>query len=309
MPLTSLRHPATVIGASLAPATQTAYQRIHEQLACFLRANGSSLFPVSVGDLVDFIAFRFESGCSAATLATAMSAIAYGHRLRGLPDPTVDFYVKQLLAGARRLRSSRDRRLALNIQEITRLIMAVRSMPLSPVDRAAFGAIIPLAFFALLRPGEVVISGTAEHTMRVRHVQLQPGLLTVIIPSSKTSVQPFPIQLLARPDISICPVRAMHEYMAIRGPGYPDDPFFINGRRRPLTNRDLTSVLRQAGRLAGLEETRLSGHCLRISGASHGAASGLSELQLGQAGRWSSSAVRRYVRQPVSLLHLTVANQ
>ncbi|KAF0301676.1 hypothetical protein FJT64_026050 [Amphibalanus amphitrite] len=46
-------------------------------------------------------------------------------------------------------------------------------------------------------------------------------------------------------------------------------------------------------RMAGLDAARLSGHCLRIGGASHGAAVGMTELQLGQAGRWSSQALRR----------------
>ena len=292
--------------ASLAPATRDAYQRTQEQLALLLRRpEGRQFFPVSVLELADFIGFRFEAGCSASTIATAMSAIAYGHRIRGLPDPTVDFDIKQLLAGARRLRTNQDSRLALSIQEVTRLCSVMRSLPLSPIDRAAFCAIIPLAFFALLRPGEVVIGNNAAHTVRIRHMLVQPGHLSVVVPSSKTSTNPFKVELVARPDIPICPVRAMHENMAIRGPGGDDDILFIDGHRRPLTCRNLTSALRQAGRIAGFEESRLSGHCLRISGASHGAALGMSELQLGQAGRWSSAALRRYVRRPISLLQVT----
>ena len=295
-----------LIGASLAPSTQDTYRRIQEQLAVFLgRPAGRSLFPVSVGELVDFIGFRFEAGCNASTLATAMSAIAYGHRLHGLPDPTADFYIKQLLAGARRLRATSDKRLALDLHDIVRICRGLRALPLSPIDRAAFGAIIPLAFFAMLRPGEVVVSNTARHTIRYRHVQVQPTCLTVVIPSSKTSAAPFTVTLLARSDIPVCPVTAVREYLALRGPGHGDDVFFVNGRRHPLTCGALTSVLRRAGRLAGLDAARLSGHCLRISGASHGASMGLSDLQLGQAGRWTSNALKRYVRRPISLLGIT----
>ena len=81
---------------------------------------------------------------------------------------------------------------------------------------------------------------------------------------------------------------------------------FVDVHLRPLTTRALTRTLKQAGQIIGLDPRRLSSHCLRISGASHGADIGLSELQLAQAGRWSSlAAMRRYVRRPVSLLQAT----
>ena len=115
------------------------------------------------------------------------------------------------------------------------------------------------------------------------------------------------MRLAARPDIPTCPVAALRSYLEVRGPGKPDDVLFVNGRRRPLTCKDLTHALNHSARLAGFDASRVSGHCLRISGASHGAALGMSELQLGQSGRWSSPALWRYLRGPVSLLELTSA--
>lgn len=226
-----------------------------------------------------------------------MSAIAYDHRVRGLPDPTADFRVKQLLGGARRLRAGLDDRVALSVQDVTNICIALRSLYSSPVDRAAFGAIIPLAFFLMLRPGEVVAGAALDHTMRIKHVRLNQQQLTVTIPSSKTSAAPFTTTLVARPDIVACPVAAMREYLAVRGAGAPDDIMFIDGRRRPITCQDLTAALRRAGRTVGLDERHLAGHCLRISGASHGAALGLSEVQLKDVGRWSSPAWQRYLLQ------------
>ena len=292
----------TLIEASLAPTTRTAYARIHQQLALFLRRpHNVPLFPVSVSELADFLGSRFEAGCTATTLSTAASAIAHGHRDVGLPDPTSAFQIKQLLAGARRLRTSIDQRLALSMQDVMNICGVIHSLPISPVDRAAFCALIPLAFFAMLRPGELVVSATDAHTVRVQHVSIAGDALTIVIPSSKTPANEFTVHMVARPDISVCPVSAIREYSKVRGPGRSNDVFFIDGRRRPITY-DLTVILRQAGRIVGLDAARLSGHCLRISGASHGAEVGLTELQIQELGRWSSSAVRRYLRRPVSLL-------
>ena len=219
------------------------------QLASFLsRAADQSLLPVSTQELLDFLGFRYEAGCGSSTLASAVSAIAYDHRVRGLPDPTADFRVKQLLGGARRLRAGLDDRVALSVEDVTRICIALRSLYSSPVDRTAFGAIIPLAFFLMLRPGEVVAGAALDHTLRIKHVRLNQQRLTVTIPSSKTSTAPFTTTLVARPDIVACPVAAMREYLAVRGAGAPDDIMFIDGRRRPITCQGLTAALRRAGR-------------------------------------------------------------
>ena len=179
------------------------------------------------------------------------------------------------------------------------------ALPFSPLERAAFRAIFTLGFFALLRPSEITYSGRQSHHIRLSNVVLHDNTLSVTVPSSKTSVNPFETHLVRRPDIETCPVKAVAEYLHVRGPGLPLDALFIGDDRRPITCRALTSVMRRAGRVAGLDVVRLSGHCLRIGGASHGAAVGMTELQLGQAGRWSSQAVRRYLRQPVTVLQAT----
>ena len=80
-----------------------------------------------------------------------------------------------------------DRRLAISHCELAQLCGAIGSLPISPVDRSAFVAIFSLAFFAMLRPGEVVVGANPAHTVRLRHVELRAGQLAVTIPSSKTS--------------------------------------------------------------------------------------------------------------------------
>ena len=309
MGLAVLRHPVTVAAladAALSPSTVRAYHATWSRLGVFLRRPSVlALFPVSVSETADFLASRYADGSGSATLAGVSSAISYGHKIRGLPDPTNDFRIRQILAGARRLRPSRDSRMAITLVDLRRLCAALSAIPLSPLERAAFRAIFTLAFFALLRPGEVVCSGRANHYVRFGGIRLQHGLLRVTIPSSKASSSPFTTQLVRRPDIMECPVLAVRDYLAIRGSGQPQDALFIGDDRHPITGRALTTALRRAGRHVGLEPARLSGHCLRIGGASHGAAVGMTELQLGQAGRWSSQAVRRYLRRPVSVLQAT----
>ena len=254
--------------------------------------------------MADFIGARFEAGCKASALASFCSAIAYGHRMRGLPDPSSDFRIRKLLAGARRIRPSRDGRPAITLDDLIRLCRALSVMDLSPVDKAAFQAIFPLAFFAMLRPGEVLLGDNPSHTLRVQAVSLRSDRLVVTVPSSKTSHSPFTTELVARPDLAICPVQALRQYLHIRPVGCSRDFLFVSGQSKPITTRQLIRTLRGAGRIAGLDVAKLTGHCFRIGGASYGAQLGMSELQLCEAGLWNSSAVRSYLRRPTSLLQL-----
>ena len=253
----------------------------------------TKLFPVSVSEAADFLGSRFDDGCGAATLASIRSAIAFGHRMRNLPDPTLDFCVRTMLIGARRLRPGNDKRLALTVDELHRLCAALRGIRMDPIARAAIHAAFALAFFA-------------SHTIRLGGVTVGRTRMVVMVPSSKTSSVPFRIELAARTDLAVCPVGAMREFVAIRGAGSPHSPLFVDGRHCPLSSRFLNRILKMAGPSAGLDPARLSGHCFRIGGASHGAKLGLPDLQIAQAGRWTSiTAMRRYVRRPVSLLQST----
>ena len=297
---------ATLMAASLAPPTIRSYQAAWTELSEFVRRPVlAGLFPVGVAELAEFLGSRYDNGLAAATLSSFTSAISFGHKIRGLTDPTADFRIRQLLAGARRLRPSRDRRVAFTLLELGRLCTALQHVNLSPIERSAFRAIFPLAFFALLRPGEIVRSGQQDHFLRLGSVRMQHGQLHLTVPSSKTSTTPVTIQLEARPDLYECPVAAVCSYLEIRGTGHQHDALFVGNGRRPITNRQLNHTLRQAGSLAGLDVTRLSGHCFRIGGASHAASIGMTELQISVAGRWSSQAMRRYLRRPVSILQAT----
>ena len=78
--------------AALAPATQRAYERTWRNLRTFLQlVPGADLFPISTANVIEFVAACFEDGCGASALASHCSAITYGHRIRGLPDPANAF--------------------------------------------------------------------------------------------------------------------------------------------------------------------------------------------------------------------------
>ena len=293
-----------LVDRALAPSTRAAYGRVWEDIAsiCHLPPT-DQMFPITVSQVADYLAVLYDAGRSASTICSHASAISYGHKRLGLPDPTTDFRVRQMLVGAKKTRPSVDSRRPVSLEELGSLCTALNLAGLDRVDRLAFRAIFLVVFFGLLRPGELVQGGTSAHTLRLPDVELSQGELVMTIQSSKTSSVPAVIRLEARPSMELCPVRAVSEFTRVRGqaPGL----FFVDSRGAPITTSRLSSLMKRVSKLAGLGDRGISGHCLRIGGASHGALKGLSELQLSVAGRWRSSAVRRYVRRSVSVLSVS----
>ena len=142
-----------------------------------------------------------------------------------------------------------------------------------------------------------------HHTLRLCDIHFSGDNLSIRLPSSKTSLAPHTLTLTARPDLPLCPVRALRAFLRARP--RCGGQLFINSSGRDITTAQLTNLMKQVALLSGLRPNNISGHCLRIGGASHGALKGMSELQLAEAGRWRSRAVRRYVRRNISVLSLT----
>ena len=306
MDVGALRGPSTassLIEAALAPTTRSFYTRVWHNVGVDHLPGGVMAFPMPVSAVADYLAALFDKGCSSSTLTSHASAIAYGHKIRGLPDPTSHFHIKQLLQGARRLRASIDHRKALTLDDIIRLSTALYAIGLRRVDRTAFRTIFLLGFFGLLRPGELVRGANSQHTLKATDISLSGGVLIVRIPSSKTSVTPQTITITARPGLDCCPVKAMQDFLQVRPNG--GSQLFIDAAGAPIDSNRLSAIMKQAARVCGMDSVGISGHCLRIGGASHGAMHGMTELQLAEAGRWRSRAVRRYVRRNMSVLSVT----
>ena len=161
---------AALIEAGLSPSTRLFYARVWNDLAREHRwQEGGG--PIPPGLITEYLAGLYLKGCSPSTMLSHASAIAYGHKMRGLPDPTSDFRVKQLLRGASKLRPTSDVRQALTLQDISYFCDKLAFTGLPPADRLAFRAIFLLGFFCLLRPGELVKGGggASSHASAMRY--------------------------------------------------------------------------------------------------------------------------------------------
>ena len=138
--------------------------------------------------------------------------------------------------------------------------------------------------------------------LQLSHIQLpntqnEPTHIIINMQNNKHAQgTPMPITITTQKDISICPVKALINYLHLRGtqPG----PLFILHDGRSVPSYVFTTTLKECIATMGLDPQQYTSHSFRIGGASFAHQHNFSDIQLQRLGRWKSSAYRRYIRCP-----------
>ena len=279
--------------SSLTQHTQDSYRRAWQHFHSFLQTKGFVFtFPIPLHVLANFIAFLFEQEYAPGTIVSMISALSFVHKLLMAFDPTDTFVIKKMLQGCKKLKCQFDTRLPITLSILVKILNQAKFLFSGAFAQARFKAMCTLAFHALLRIGEM----TASHNNLSRNcVHMDSGFLILQFLKFKHSAGSNSTHTVkASPGAAHCPVAAMNEYLVLRGdiPG----PLFLSVNGSPVFRKTFANELKLALRMAGLHNQRYTSHSFLIGGASHLASLGFSELQIRQAGRWSSSAYLSYLR-------------
>ena len=165
-------------------------------------------------------------------------------------------------------------------------------------------AALALGLYGFLRQGEMTCPHIRDWDPEVHaaleNVTLQPGAdrFAFEIKASKKDIcrwgQSVDLFATGTPD---CPVGNMDRYLGQRrhqGPG----PLFTHADGTFLTRSRLAKALRTALKGCGYAQNEFSTHSLRRGGCTSMAAAGVSKLQIGYIGRWTSDALERYLEIP-----------
>ena len=182
-------------------------------------------------------------------------------------------------------------------------------LPRSHSDNKMIWAAFTLAFFGFLRISEFTCNTRFNPRLHLTSSDIKfipsptsPQYMRVEIKASKTD--PFRkgmYLIIGQTSQTICPVRAMKEYVDIL-PQTWTGPLFTYSNGRRLTRQRLTNELRTLlGRL-GLNSSLYAGHSFRIGAATSAAAVGLPSWLIKTLGRWTSDCFETYISTPVSVL-------
>ena len=282
-----------LLQGSLTLQTRQSYRRAWRHFCEYLQTRGINfVLPIPISVLADFVAFLFDQEYAPGTILSIMSALSFVHKLLGITDPTDSFLVKKMMLGCKKLRVRTDSRLPITLNILSLIIKATNGMFVDSFSQSRFKAMCSLAFHALLRIGEMTSS---HNNLTVDCISLDTGFLTVQFLKYKHSAGSVSThRIKAYPGSVHCPVKAMSEYLKLRGSR--SGPLFMSNTGTAVFRKAFVNDLKLALRRAGIHDRRYTSHSFRIGGASLLASQGASEIQIRQAGRWASNAFMAYIR-------------
>ena len=125
-----------------------------------------------------------------------------------------------------------------------------------------------------------------------------PTIVHLMLRHSKSDIFDVGVTIhLGRTGDLLCPVSALHAYLARRPP--TPGPLFLLESGQPLSKQRLISTVHNTLGLARVDVGRFNSHSFRIGAATAAAQAGLPDSTIQQLGRWRSAAFTHYLRPPV----------
>ena len=293
----------------LAPSTRRVYLSAQRRYFDFCRQDGQlssdgALLPADEQSLMRFASFLADS-LHHSSIKVYLSAVRSLHIDNGLPDPLINcLQLQRLLRGIKRVQGSSTAKCLPITIDLLKVIQ--RSLDLNSCDHVMLWAACCLGFFGFLRAGEFTTNSSFDPSIHLTVGDLQadslvdPTCFRVHIKCSKTD--PFRVGCdiyVSRGNSLICPVVALGNFLALRGPS--PGPLFCYADGRPLTRQQLSSTVQAILYSAGYPGS-YSGHSFRIGAATTAAARGIPDHLIKTLGRWSSDAYQLYISTPVGSL-------
>jgi len=241
--------------------------------------HGVKALPASAADLCKWVADNAAQPrpIAPASLSLWLSAVAWQHRGAGMPDPTRDGRLRELLKGYRKNHTETPgAKEDLTRKDVLRMLKVIHD------KRDA--AMIALAFGACLRRSELV-------GLDVKDIHWTESELRVTVRWSETG-KPLKKRL---PLESALPVASLlHEWLRelhrSSGPLFPrrlrNGEFGVT----PLSAGRWVVAFKRYARMAGIDPVGVGGHSLRRGFAHEALAAGVSVRALQLAGGWADPA-------------------
>lgn len=285
---------------SLAPNTLQTYERGLDAFNKFrVRFRLKNIWPIPLQEFAMFLAFLFNEGLAHSSIKTYICGISFFCKINCFDDPCDKFITKKLLEGIRRSKTkTKDARLPVTEDLLHLLLNVLKSICNNSFETKLFKAAFCLAFYALLRIGEIASSnGSQKHVIGISDVYFQPcGAMIVQIPSSKTDQIGLgaTLKIDQHTGSSFCPCKLLIEYIEVR-PKHVG-PLFCHLNCQPITRYQFVSVLKKGLEHIGIDASLYSSHSFRIGSATTLSMKGVSDEIIMQLGRWKSNAYKGYIR-------------
>jgi len=299
-----------------AEATEAAYASDWRRFLTWAASAGAAPLPATPEIVSAHLSWLAEEGYSVATLERFLAAGSHFHRAAGSDFPRNAYAVSETLKGIRRrvgVKRTKKAPLGLTaLSEACTRVLRESDGAEAPERRLALRnrAMLTVGWFCMLRSANLVAI-RREHVRLVRFDgdgwiddEDRPTGLIVHLPESKTDQlkEGRDVAVHAQADETVCPVRALKDYLSAASIG-PEDRIF------PVSERTVSRLIK---RLAANPEhghkslkeiarcdscataaKRFASHSLRRGAATAQAQRGISEREIMRQGGWKNERVMR----------------
>ena len=227
-----------------------------------------------------------------------LAGLAWRHKIRNAPDFSKSFQISRALIGIDKRPLVSSPKLPIRFDLLKRIISVVPRVAKSAYDTALLRAVFALAYYGCCRIGELVDSGSLQHTLKlsnvVQNLERDPPVTTFLLSTAKHARSAAKFRLSGFSDPRYCAVSLLSLYLNLRPLGGEFCFVSFTGvpAKRDFIARALADCLRQAGE----DHAPYSPHSFRAGRATDLAAAGYPDLKIQEAGRWNSKAYLKYVK-------------
>lgn len=282
---------------SISANTQATY---HKGIKSFLHFQSQQslpkLWPPPVDHIINYIAFLSCKGTSYATVRSYLAGISFNLKINSLPDPCSFFIVKKLLSGYRRTSWSKDSRSPITLPLLINILNALPNVCTNTFEIKLFALAFSLAYFAILRVGEITHTNpTHSNALSIHNTLLSSHSIKLVLTKTKTDPIGVGTTLIITFQAENRPLFVnLQSYLSIR-PNYPGQLLcHIDGS--PLTYYQFNQVLKRALSFLKIDTSTFKSHSFRIGAATHMYLQGIPENDIKVKGRWRSDAFKSYIR-------------
>ena len=255
--------------------------------------------PVTVNQIVQFLACYHDKGYVPSTLASYCSGLSFMHKINGFPDPTEDFVIGKMLEGCRRLDKRIDSRFPIRKHILQQLCLVLPKICFNNYEVKLFTAAYTLAYYGMLRASECVYTSAslADRPLQFSDIQIEGKQLWIKIRKSKTNQLGKPICLHIPPSkpASMSCFHALQQFISVHPSTPKESQFLCHNNKSPLTRYQFAAVLSKGIKHLGLPTANYKTHSFRIGRATDLSLAGVSSEQIKTAGRWVSNTYNKYV--------------
>ena len=258
-----------------------------------------------------FVAYLSEKGLGHATIKSYLAGvrslqIEYGFQSPfDVGMPKLDRIMKGIKVAQGKAGRAQQKKLPIT----PRILRQIRSRwPLIGRDyrQTMLWAAAKVCFFGFMRSGELMVDRRNSFDPG-QHVSLDdvatddlqcPTMVQLTLKCSKTDPFQKGVDIvLGATGNELCPVRALFEYLTMRGKA--NGPLLIHKDGSPMTRSYFVREIRSTLGELGYTNTLLySGHSFRAGAATTAAAMQVEDSVIKTLGRWESAAYLLYIRMP-----------